>query len=439
MSKKKLIDTLICGCALFAIFFGAGNLIFPPYLGVISGEHWGLASLAFALSDPLLPAVGVVVTAYLGGSALDFGSRVSKHFAAIVGAISILLIGPVFAVPRTGATTHEVFVQSFFPNAPQWVTSVVFFALVLYIAFNSNTVIDAIGKYLTPLLLIILLIVFIAAVVTPSDFAARDTSNLFSQSFKEGYQTMDALGAPLLAGAVMTDVMRRGYDKRKDQLHVMIGVGIVTFVLLAIVYTSLTYSGATVSTQYDSSIPRTTLLINLIDHLLGSFGKIAMGVVVSLACLTTAVGLTSTTGNYFQTASNGKLSYKKVVVVAVLVEFVISLLGVNALLSLAAPILSTIYPMVIAVMILSIFDKYIRYNWTYTGAVLGAFVIGVIQGINTFSQLQGGNLLQSWADWTTSLPLNAYGFEWLLPAIIGSVLLTIISAVTGIGGQRKTA
>lgn len=439
MSKKKLIDTLICGFALFAIFFGAGNLIFPPYLGVISGEHWGIASLAFVLSDPLLPVVGVIVTAYLGGSALDFGSRVSKHFATVIGAISILLIGPIFAVPRTGATTHEVFVQSFFPNAPQWITSVIFFALVLYIAFNSNTVIDAIGKYLTPLLLIILLIVFIAALVTPSDFAARDTSNLFSQSFKEGYQTMDALGAPLLAGAVMTDVMRRGYDKRKDQLHVMIGVGIVTFVLLAVVYTSLTYSGATVSTQYDASIPRTTLLINLIDHLLGSFGKIAMGIVVALACLTTAVGLTSTTGNYFQTASNGKLSYKKVVVVATIVEFIISLLGVDALLSLAAPILSTIYPMVIAVMILSIFDKYIRYNWTYTGAVLGAFIIGVIQGINTFSQLQGGNLLQSWADWTTSLPLNAYGFEWLIPAIIGSILLTIISAVTGLGGQQKTA
>ena len=437
MSRKKIIDIIICGFALFAIFFGAGNLIFPPYLGVISGNNWGIANIAFLLSDPLLPILGVIVTALLGGQATDLGKRVSKHFSIIIGAISIILIGPLFAVPRTGATTHEIFVQSFVPSAPQWITSLIFFGLTLYIAIHSHTVIDAIGKYLTPILLFILLLVFIAAVVQPNaSFQTTTSAGLFSQSFKEGYQTMDALGAALMAGVVISDLTRRGYTEKKEQHQMMFGVGIVSFILLALVYSSLTYAGATVSTVYDSTIQRPALLIGLIEQLLGSFGKVAMGIAVSFACLTTSVGLITTCGHYFSTLTNGKLEYKKIVVVSVVISFLLSLLGVDALLQLAVPVLSAIYPMVIALIFLSIFDRYIVYNWTYTGAVVGAFFIGGIQAIHLFSQMQGGNFLSELAAWTNTLPLNQFGFEWLVPAIIGSVVFTVISKFTGMGSKR---
>lgn len=437
MSRKKIIDIIICGFALFAIFFGAGNLIFPPYLGVISGNNWGIANIAFLLSDPLLPILGVIVTALLGGQATDLGKRVSKHFSIIIGAISIILIGPLFAVPRTGATTHEIFVQSFVPSAPQWITSLIFFGLTLYIAIHSHTVIDAIGKYLTPILLFILLLVFIAAVVQPNaGFQTTTSTGLFSQSFKEGYQTMDALGAALMAGVVISDLTRRGYTEKKEQHQMMFGVGIVSFVLLALVYSSLTYAGATVSTVYDSTIQRPALLIGLIEQLLGSFGKVAMGIAVSFACLTTSVGLITTCGHYFSTLTNGKLEYKKIVIVSVVISFLLSLLGVDALLQLAVPVLSAIYPMVIALIFLSIFDRYIIYNWTYTGAVVGAFFIGGIQAIHLFSQMQGGNFLSELAAWTNTLPLNQFGFEWLVPAIIGSVVFTVISKFTGMGHKR---
>lgn len=437
MSRKKITDIIICGFALFAIFFGAGNLIFPPYLGVISGSNWGIANIAFLLSDPLLPILGVIVTALLGGQATDLGKRVSKHFSIIIGAISIILIGPLFAVPRTGATTHEIFVQSFVPTAPQWITSLIFFGLTLYIEIHSHTVIDAIGKYLTPILLIILLLVFIAAVVQPNaGFQTTTSAGLFSQSFKEGYQTMDALGAALMAGVVISDLTRRGYTEKKEQHQMMFGVGIVSFILLALVYSSLTYAGATVSTVYDSTVQRPALLIGLIEQLLGSFGKVAMGIAVSFACLTTSVGLITTCGHYFSTLTNGKLEYKKIVVVSVVLSFLLSLLGVDALLQLAVPVLSAIYPMVIALIFLSIFDRYIVYNWTYTGAVVGAFFIGGIQAIHLFSQMQGGNFLSELAAWTNTLPLHQFGFEWLVPAIIGSVVFTVISKFTGMGHKR---
>lgn len=437
MSRKKITDIIICGFALFAIFFGAGNLIFPPYLGVISGNNWGIANIAFLLSDPLLPILGVIVTALLGGQATDLGKRVSKHFSIIIGAISIILIGPLFAVPRTGATTHEIFVQSFVPTAPQWITSLIFFGLTLYIAIHSHTVIDAIGKYLTPILLVILLLVFIAAVIQPnSGFQTTTSAGLFSQSFKEGYQTMDALGAALMAGVVISDLTRRGYTEKKEQHQMMFGVGIVSFILLALVYSSLTYAGATVSTVYVSTVQRPALLIGLIEQLLGSFGKVAMGIAVSFACLTTSVGLITTCGHYFSTLTNGKLEYKKIVVVSVVLSFLLSLLGVDALLQLAVPVLSAIYPMVIALIFLSIFDRYIVYNWTYTGAVVGAFFIGGIQAIHLFSQMQGGNFLAELSAWTNTLPLHQFGFEWLVPAIIGSVVFTVISKFTGMGSKR---
>ena len=437
MSRKKITDIIICGFALFAIFFGAGNLIFPPYLGVISGNNWGIANIAFLLSDPLLPILGVIVTALLGGQATDLGKRVSKHFSIIIGAISIILIGPLFAVPRTGATTHEIFVQSFVPTAPQWITSLIFFGLTLYIAIHSHTVIDAIGKYLTPILLVILLLVFIAAVIQPnSGFQTTTSAGLFSQSFKEGYQTMDALGAALMAGVVISDLTRRGYTEKKEQHQMMFGVGIVSFILLALVYSSLTYAGATVSTVYVSTVQRPALLIGLIEQLLGSFGKVAMGIAVSFACLTTSVGLITTCGHYFSTLTNGKLEYKKIVVVSVVLSFLLSLLGVDALLQLAVPVLSAIYPMVIALIFLSIFDRYIVYNWTYTGAVVGAFFIGGIQAIHLFSQMQGGNFLSELAAWTNTLPLHQFGFEWLVPAIIGSVVFTVVSKFTGMGSKR---
>ena len=437
MTRKKLIDIIICGFALFAIFFGAGNLIFPPYLGVISGNNWGIANVAFLLSDPLLPILGVIVTALLGGQATDLGKRVSKHFSMIIGAISILLIGPLFAVPRTGATTHEIFVQSFVPTAPQWITSLIFFGLTLYIAIQSHTVIDAIGKYLTPILLFILLLVFVAAVIQPNTaFVPTSSTGLFAQSFKEGYQTMDALGAALMAGVVIPDLTRRGYTEKKEQHQMMFGVGIVSFILLAAVYSSLTYAGATVSTVYDANVQRPALLIGLIEQLLGSFGKVAMGIAVSFACLTTSVGLTTTCGHYFSTLTNGKLDYKKIVIATASVSFLLSLLGVDALLQLAVPVLSAIYPMVIALIFLSIFDRYIVYNWTYTGAVVGAFFIGGIQAIHLFSQMQGGNFLAALAAWTNTLPLHQFGFEWLVPAIIGSVVFTVISKFTGMGSKR---
>ena len=428
--KKKLLDTIIIGFALFAIFFGAGNLIFPPYLGVTAGENWGIATFAFLISDPLLSIIAVMVVAALGGSALNVGRRVHPLFASTLAAICVLLIGPIFAVPRTGASTHEIFVQSYFPSAPQWITSLVFFGIVLWITYKENSVMDAIGKYLTPILLLILFLIFVGAVLQPNaSFAATDRTGLFAQGFKEGYQTMDVLGAPLLAGVVMKDITRRGYLNKKDQFRMMFGVGIVAFILLALVYSTLAYSGASMSTVIDSTAQRAAMLTTIVKNLLGSWGQLAMGLAVCFACLTTAIGLTTTCGQYFEEVSKGKISYKKTILVTVAVEFIISLVGVDSLINLAVPVLTFIFPIMIALILFSAFDQYIPYDWTYLGAVIGAGIVGLVQGINTLSQLLGGKLLGDAVKLIGTFPLATYGLEWIVPTFVGALIFTILAAI----------
>lgn len=430
--KRK--DVIICGFALFAIFFGAGNLIFPPYLGVLSGDRWYESMFAFLLSDPVLPILGVIVTARLGGRADDLGKRVSPKFAKLVGTIAILTIGPFFAVPRTGATTHEIFIKQLFPSVPLWATTLVFFALTLYITLNPGKVIDVIGKYLTPALLIILgLIVGIAIFNPPGAMVTTDTPDLFILGFREGYQTMDALGSALMAGIVATDLIRRGYTDKKVQFKASVQVGLVAFVLLALVYGSLTYAGATVGQHFTADTERTQLLIGMVELMLGSSGKIAMGLAVALACLTTSTGLSSTCGNYFETISGGKLKYKTVVTVAVIIAYPLSLLGVDGLISTAVPVLLAIYPVMIVLILMSLFDQYIKYNWTYTGAVIGAFAVALVEGINVGSLMRGGNALGDLMAKIQTLPFANLGFQWVVPAIVCSIVLTVISMVAKVG------
>lgn len=435
MNNIKKKDIITCGFALFAIFFGAGNLIFPPYLGVLSGGRWLQSAIGFLMTDPVIPVIGVLVTMKLGGRADDLGKRVSPKFAKLIGMIAILLIGPLFAVPRTGASTHEIFTQPLFgSNIPIIVTAIIFFGLTWWIAINPSKVIDYVGNILTPVLLVILAVIVVKSIVAPpGQPITTDATGLFSLGFKEGYQTMDALGAALMAGIVSTDLIRRGYTDEKTKLKAGVGVGLVALILLALVYGGLTYAGATVGQFYNATTPRTELLIGMTSLLMGDIGRVALGVAVALACLTTSTGLISTCGNYFSTITEGKLSYKKVVTVATLISLVISLLGVDSIITIAVPVLTIIYPVVMVLIILSIFDKKIKYNWTYTGGVVGAFVVSLLEGLGLFGQMAGISGLAGLGKVVSVLPLAQDGFGWIVPAIFGSILFTLISKYTNMG------
>lgn len=421
-NRKK--DILISGLALFAIFFGAGNLIFPPYLGVITGDGWLSTMIGFLLADPVIPILTVIVTAAAGGKAVDIGKRVGDKFAKILTLAAIICIGPAFAIPRTAATTYEVGFQSFFPNLPIWVVTIVFFAITFALSFKESNVVNIIGKYITPALLVFLFIVIVKAIISPigKPVDVPVEGGYFVKGFYEGYQTLDAFASPLFTGIVVADLMRKGYGKvnRKDRLSFIISVGIVASIFLSLVYGGLTYLGASGSSIFTADDSRVEILVSLVYMTLGNFGKFALSVCVTLACLTTAIGLTSSAGNFIEELTHGKVKYIYTVIIVTIISFLLSSLGVDAIINLAVPVLTIGYPIIIALVFYMIFDKKVPYNMAYILMVIGVTIVAVIE---TFGKQLG---LGALVEIIKSLPLAQFGFTWFIPSlvcfIIGGIL-----------------
>lgn len=417
-NRKK--DILISGLALFAIFFGAGNLIFPPYLGVITGDGWLATMVGFLLADPVIPILTVIVTAAAGGRAVDIGKRVGDKFAKILTLLAIICIGPAFAIPRTAATTYEVGFQSFFPNLPIWVVTIVFFAITFALSFKESNVVNIIGKYITPALLVFLFIVIIKAIISPigKPVDVPVEGGYFVKGFYEGYQTLDAFASPLFTGIVVADLMRKGYGKvnRKDRLSFIISVGIVASIFLSIVYGGLTYLGASGSSIFTADDSRVEILVSLIYMTLGNFGKFALSLCVTLACLTTAIGLTSSAGNFIEELTHGKVKYIYTVIVVTIISFLLSSLGVDAIINLAVPVLTIGYPIIIALVFYMIFDRKVPYNMAYILMVIGVTIVAVIE---TFGEQLG---LGALVEIIKSLPLAQFGFTWFIPSLVCFVI-----------------
>lgn len=414
--NKRTQDIFVSGLALFAIFFGAGNLIFPPYLGVTTGDGWFATMCGFLLADPVIPILTVFITAFAGGRAVDLGKRVSPGFAKLLSLVAIICIGPAFAIPRTAATTHEVGVMPFFPNAPAFITSIVFFAITFALAYKESGVVDIIGKYITPALLIFLVLIIAKAIITPvgAIVPVEHDGGFFVSGFYEGYQTLDALAAPLFTGIVVADLIRKGYGEvsEKERRSFIMMVGLVCFVALAIVYGGLTYLGAQGSSMFTADDSRVEILVSLVGMLFGNFGKIALGLAVALACLTTSVGLTSAAGNFFEDISNGKIKYGVTVVVVTVISFALSLFGVDAIIALAGPVLTIVYPIIIALVFYMMFEKRVRYDMAYIVMVAGVLVIAIIETIG--DKIGLGGMAAS----IQNLPLGQFGFTWFVPSLV---------------------
>ena len=414
--NKRTQDIFVSGLALFAIFFGAGNLIFPPYLGVTTGDGWFATMCGFLLADPVIPILTVFITAFAGGRAVDLGKRVSPGFAKLLSLVAIICIGPAFAIPRTAATTHEVGVMPFFPNAPAFITSIVFFGITFALAYKESGVVDIIGKYITPALLIFLVLIIAKAIITPvgAIVPVEHDGGFFVSGFYEGYQTLDALAAPLFTGIVVADLIRKGYGdvSEKERRSFIMMVGLVAFVALAVVYGGLTYLGAQGSSMFTADDSRVEILVALVGMLFGNFGKIALGLAVALACLTTSVGLTSAAGNFFEDISNGKIKYGVTVIVVTVISFALSLFGVDAIIALAGPVLTIVYPIIIALVFYMMFEKRVRYDMAYIVMVAGVLVIAIIETVG--DKIGLGGMAAS----IQNLPLGQFGFTWFVPSLV---------------------
>ena len=213
--KKGFRDCIIVGFALFAMFFGAGNLIFPPLLGFITGSEWFITFIAFSITGICIPILGIFAMGKAGGDVQHFAGKVHPVFAVVFGTVIMLGIGPLLALPRTAATTYEIGVLPFTTSISPLVSSIIFFTIVLIFSIKPSKVIDTIGKYLTPVLIIVLAAIVIRAFIAPlGPLENPPPQNFFLKGFLEGYQTMDALAAMLFATIIINNIQERGYSDK---------------------------------------------------------------------------------------------------------------------------------------------------------------------------------------------------------------------------------
>ena len=413
---KKNRDILIIGFALFSIFFGAGNLIFPPYIGLTSGSQWLISFLGFIISDVGIIFLSIVAVSK-AGSFQGVVGRAGKKFGITLEILMMLCLGPILVVPRTAATTFEMSIAPLFGNVNPYVFSIIFFLVVFVLTIKPNKVMDIIGKVLTPLLLIALAILIIKGIVSPiGELAKVPSGELFMNGITQGYQTMDALGTGGIVALVMASLASKGYTDKKENRVLTIKSALIACIGLAIVYGGLTFLGATASTLYDGNISQTTLLMNITNKILGSTGTFMLAIVIGLACLTTAVGLTSVTAKYFEDVSNKKLKYKYIVIAICVFSAFSSNLGVDKIIEIAVPILSLIYPVSILLVLMKIFDKLFPNDTVVKGATYATLLISLFTVIDSLGVK---------IDLVHKLPFANLGFNWVVPAIVGGLIALI--------------
>lgn len=438
MERINTRDVIVTGFALFAMFFGAGNLIFPPYLGSLFGTKWVAAMLGFGITGIGLPLLGVLVMSQYDGSFEKFADKGGKLFAILLGSLVVLCIGPLLAIPRTGATTFEVAVKPFFPNMNPYIPIVGFFALTYYFSMKQSSVIDIIGRVLTPGLLGLLIFIIIAGIVNPISTPLDPNvakSSAFSSCFVEGYQTMDALAAVIFAGIIVQSIRAKGYG-RASSIKMTAISGLIAAAGLLVVYGGLMYLGATVSFM-SSDIPRTTLLVTIVAEIAGDVGLAALGIAVALACLTTAVGLTAATGEFFSNLSKNRVTYLQVVTLSTIFSALFAGIGVDGIIRFAVPILVVVYPIVIVLMFMNllspVFNDSCRY--AYVTALAGTLLVSLYDGLSAM-----GVTISVWGDIVSMIPLVGNGFGWLMASTIGFGIGLIVDRIAlAIKGSESCA
>ncbi len=427
-NSRNIKDTIVSGLALFAIFFGAGNLILPPYMGLNAGQNWIWAWIGFSLSGPGLTFLGMVAMAQNQGDTNLFAGKVGHIFSILLGSVIILCIGPLMSVPRTAATTFEVSILPFFPNFNRVIFSVIFFGITLFFTINQSKAIDVIGTYMTPVLLIILLFIILKGIFTPISPTAIAGKNQFSMGFLEGYHTMDSLSPMVLAGIIISNFRDKGIKSKKDLTQHTIYAETIAATGLILVYGGLTYLGAKSFNMVSPNLGRAELLNAIVYHFLGSAGNMALGLAVALACLTTSIGLTAAIGSFFSDVTNNRIKYKYIVIVSVVASALLSIIGVEAILKFSFPILVSVYPVVIVLTILNLFDKFIKSDLVYKVTIYFTLFASIIVGIEKagFSNFPFVKLF-------SKLPLWKSRFSWVIISFVGLILSLILSELSGKG------
>ena len=408
----------VSGFALFAMFFGAGNLIFPPYLGKTGGQDWILGFLCFFLVEAL-SCVGIYATIHGGGSTQSMDKSIGAKPGVILNTAAILCTGVFIAPPRTAATTYEMGIRPLFDGIGLLPFSILFFAIVVVLTIRPSRVVEIIGKFLTPALIVGILILIVVGIVNPiGEIAPSTSSNIVQDGVLAGYQAMDILSVAGFAIIIQNSMVQSGWKTWEEQRPQVAGSAGVAALLLAVVYGGLTYLGASTGSAFGNGLDQAALIVAITQELLGQAGVVILAVVVALACLTTAIGLFGATASYFERMTRGRLPYRAGILILAVIGCAICNLGLSAIIALGSPVLSVICPPFMTTVVLLAFQSWISRPGLYKGAALGATLAALVLTVQQYLHV---------IPVVEQLPFFDYGFGWLLPAAAGGVIGALLS------------
>ena len=411
MNKTK--EAFVLGFAIFAGFFGAGNLILPPFLGFKSGSDWWLVALGFLGSTVFIPLLALLGHARLQGTMIDFGNKVSFKFSLIFS-ICVYIIATVLACPRTAAVTHEMAVQPYL-NTGSLLTSSIYFSLVFIFAINRGKVIDILGKYLTPIIGIILLAIIYMGVFAPADaMLTGQYITPYVNGFLEGYQTYDALAGLLMGAVVVITVSNSKKEKTVYEKRMMImKSGLIAMFGLLIIYMGLIYLGAKYNAVFESTITRPQLLSALASITLGKVGASFLSVLVALACFTTAVSIIVGTADFFKGLFQGS---QRVYIITVALSSALGIFmgqfEVKFIIDLAVYALMFIYPLAMILIILNVLPEKFSSQVVFRTVVSVTFVFSIPDFLKFLIATEKLEIIYE------LIPFSKNGLGWVLPSIL---------------------
>lgn len=412
---------ILTGITLFSMFFGAGNLIFPPFLGAQAGTHTWQTFAGFAASAVFLPVLGVVAVTKSGGLEA-LASRVHPRFSFFYILILYMAIGPCLAIPRTASTSFSIAVMPFW-NQPetlrmvQLVYSLVFFLLAAQVAMHPERLTECLGKILTPILLILILIVFAASLLHPAGPAAVPGGayghSPAVQGFLDGYQTMDTLAALNFGIIIAMNIRVMGVSEDAGVMKETVCAGWIAGAVLLAVYGMLSYVGMVSGSRFAGASDGTEILTGMVEFLFGKAGAVMLACIFMIACFNTCVGLLVCCGNYFHRIFT-KLSYRAWVYLFAAVSMTISNAGLGAILRISKPVLNAIYPIAILLIGLSCFHHRLKnYPRIYPWSVFACGLFSLL-----FMLDENQMMIPQMAGFLHKIPGNRQGFGWLLPTAL---------------------
>lgn len=436
--KEKLSFTQLISLSLmlFALFFGAGNMIFPPAMGLSAGSHVWTALAGYIVTDVGLPLLAITAVVFAHRSLTTMVGRAGKKFSAFFIVLIYLLIGPLFAIPRTGSVSFELAVMPFLGESSHVslysvIFTALFFGAVYVLSANPNKIVAIVGKILTPILLLSIFIIGISAIVNPIGPVGQPVGTYESIAFFngiiEGYMAMDALAASIFALIVIENVEAMGIQSQRNIAKYTLLTGILATIGLAVVYGILAYVGATSGSlgQFSNG---GQLLAAVAHRLFGTIGMLILGIAVLFACLTTAIGLTTACGDYFSD-NYTKLEYNHVIIAVCLFSFLVSNIGLTQLLNITLPALLMVYPVLMALVLASFLNRWFKDRQPiYAGILIGAACVSIPNGLETLAANYNiqivalSNLLQS-------IPFYELGLGWVIPAVIGGIIGAIVNTM----------